>query len=108
MQYAFGFLVSLILLTGCGVSSEYARLDTPEGEAFLKKTKEAWTEVQALIDPKSPQAIQGHRDPEMVHRKITKVMQESSGAFQALMKAKKISKAQCDRYLAMINQFAKK
>jgi hypothetical protein len=103
----FGFLVCLSLLTGCGSGAQYAKSDTPEGEAFLKKTEEAWAEVQALIDPKNPQSTAGRHDPEAVHRKITMAMQESSGTFRTLVKARKISKSQCDRYLSMVKQFAK-
>ncbi len=102
-----GLVLAISLLAGCGGGAQYAKVDTPEGEAFLKKTKQAWEEVQALIDPNNQQSSIVLRNPKLVHGKITSVMQESSETFQTLIKTKKISKSQCDRYLAMIEKFAK-
>ena len=107
LKVACGVLFSVSLLTWCGSSAQYASSDTPEGEAFLRETKEAWAEVQLLLDPKTAPDSMKHRNSEMVHDQMTALMKESSNAFQSLINKKQLSKSQCDRYLKMIHNFAK-
>lgn len=104
IRVVFLSILLINLATGCGGSSKYAYAssDTTEGEAFLKEASEKWSEVKLMTTADYWKEKGEAFDSATVQKHIQDIQAAISEQFHALLKNKKLSKSQADRYLEIL------